>query len=515
MQHIRLLIQSLEQGSSIRAIASQLKISRQTVTHYAGKIKDCSYSFAALRSLSDAQLASIVYPPAPDISHIDESERRKDFIQRLPYLLSELKRTGVTRLLLWEEYKKTCTHSYGYTQFCILLKESVDAKATMHIKHTPGQMMMIDFAGEKMHYIDRATGELVDCPLLVAVLPYSSYTFAIALDNATIPQTIKGLNICLYYMGASPLSLKSDNMKQVVTKSCRYEPAFSAALQQWALHYNITLLSTRVAKPKDKAAVENHIKIAYQRLYAPLRNQQFYSLAELNKSIAQQLHLHNYKLLQKRDYSRSLHFEKEEKPLMQPLPHSPFQLKHQVYAKVQRNYHITVGEDYHHYSVPYQYIGKKVSVVYDTDIVEIYYQHNRIALHTRSYKKHDFSTVKEHMPDGHQKYYEQQGWTPQYFLDQAIRIGPSVNQYMDEVLKSRAFTEQTYNACRGILRLCEQYGTQRLEAACCRALKGSVFNYKTIQNILVNKHDLITDDLQLNLFRIPDHPNLRGPETYK
>lgn len=514
MQQIRLLLQSLEQGHSLRAIASQLNISRPTVTHYANKINSGSYSFVQLRSMSDAELALIVYPTA-DIAEIDESERRKDLNERIPYFLSELKRTGVTRLLLWEEYKQVYSQPYGYTQFCILLKESADAKATMHLRHKPAQMIMVDYAGEKMHYIDRSTGELVGCPVLVSVLPYSSFTFAIALDDATIPQTIKALNNCMYYIGAVALSLKSDNMKQVVTKSCRYEPAFSAALQQWALHYNLTLLATRVAKPKDKAAVENHVKIAYQRLYAPLRDKQFYSLNELNNAIAAQLLAHNGKLMQKRDYTRSQHFEQEEKPLMQPLPNAPFELKHQVIAKVQRNYHITLGENHHHYSVPYQHIGKSVSVIYDTDIVEIYYQHTRIALHTRSFKKHDFTTVKEHMPDGHQKYYEQQGWTPQYFLDQAIRIGPAVLQYMDEVLKSRAFTEQTYNACRGILRLREQYGPQRLEAACTRALRGSVFNYRTIQNILLNKHDLITDEAQLNLFKIPDHSNLRGPEAYQ
>lgn len=512
MQQIRLLIQSLEQGFSLRAIASQLKLSRQTVTHYVEKIKASCCSFATLRQMSDAELAVIVYPAAQE-ADIDKSERRRDLHQRIPYLLSELKRTGVTRLLLWREYAKAYSDPYGYTQFCILLKESIDSKATMHLKHAPAQMIMIDFAGEKMHYIDRLTGEFIGCPVLIGVLPYSSYTFAIALDNAAIPQTIKGLNNCMSYIGAVPLTLKSDNMKQVVTKSCRYEPLFSAALQQWALHYNIALLAARVAKPKDKAAVENHVKIAYQRLYAPLRDKQFYSIAELNKAIAEQLRIHNDKLLQKRDYSRLQHFEKEEKPLMQPLPEAPFELKHQAIVKVQRNYHITLGEDRHHYSVPYQHIGKQVSVIYDTDVVEIYYQHNRIALHTRNYRKHDFSTVKEHMPDGHQKYYEQQGWTPLYFLNQSSRIGPSVRQYMEEVLKSRAFTEQTYNACRGILRLVEQYGPQRLEAACLRALKGSAFNYRTIQNILVNKHDLIGDEPLLDLFRIPDHPNVRGPET--
>ncbi len=304
-------------------------------------------------------------------------------------------------------------------------------------------------------------------------------------------------------------------MKQVVTKSCRYEPLFSEALQQWALHYNMTLLATRVAKPKDKGAVENEVKIAYQRIYAPLRDELFYSLSQLNEAVHKRLAMHNEKLFQLKDYSRLQQFNLEEKSLLQSLPPEAFIIKHRVLAKVQKNYHITLGEDYHHYSVPYQFIGKQVSAVYDTDNVEVYYQHNRIALHRRSYKKHGFTTVGEHMPQGHQHYFEQQGWTPVYFLEQAMRIAPAVHQYMDEVLKSRAYTEQTYNACRGILRLHKQYGAERLQAACSRALTGNVFNYRTIQNILISNLDKLQEGYQPELFKLPDHPNLRGPGSYQ
>jgi transposase len=88
----------------------------------------------------------------------------------------------------------------------------------------------------------------------------------------------------MQYFGGVPQSFKTDNLKQVVTKSCRYEPVFTEVMQQWALHYNITLLATRVAKPKDKAAVENEVKIAYQRIYAPLRDEVFKSIKELSGS---------------------------------------------------------------------------------------------------------------------------------------------------------------------------------------------------------------------------------------
>jgi transposase len=515
MQQIRALIQLLEKGYSLRSISVQLGLSRQPVTLYAARLKNSSYPLDALRELPDSDLANIVYAPvvAPDLS---DNARRQDFNSRTAYFLSELKRPGVTRLLLWEEYRKEYADCYRYTQFCILLKEAgKHTQASMHLIHKPAEMVMVDFAGDKMNYVDSSTGEVIACPVLVTVLPFSKYTFAMAVPDATIPQVIKALNACLQYFGGVPLSLKTDNMKQVVTKSCRYEPLFSEALQQWALHYNITLLATRVAKPKDKGAVENEVKIAYQRIYAPLRDFVFHDLSQLNEAIKKQLSIHNEKLFQAKDHSRLAQFEKEEKPLLQALPASGFVIKHKVLAKVQRNYHITLGENHHHYSVPYHFIGKQVSAVYDTDIVEIYYQHKRIALHKRSYKKHDFTTVGEHMPSGHQQFYEQRGWTPAYFLTKAGDIGPSVYQYMEQVLKSRAFTEQTYNACRGILRLNEQYGPQRLQAACSRALQGNVFNYRTIENILTTKQDLATDPQQGDLFMVPDHPNLRGPDAYQ
>jgi transposase len=515
MQQIRTIIQLLEKGYSLRAIAAQIGMSRQPVTFYAARLKTSCCSFEALRQLPDAALAAIVY--AAQVSGpVCANTRGQELENRMPYFLGELKRTGVTRLLLWEEYRKESANPFGYTQFCILLKQaSKVTNATMHLVHTPAAMVMVDFAGDKMSYVDRSTGEVISCPVFVAVLPFSKYSFAIALKDASIPQVIKALNACMVYFGGVPLSLKTDNMKQVVTKSNRYEPIFSEALKQWALHYNITLLATRVAKPKDKGAVENEVKIAYQRIYAPLRKEVFYQLDQLNIAVIKQLDMHNEKLFQLKDFSRLQQFINEEQSLLQPLPAEAFVIRHQVLAKVQKNYHITLGEDYHHYSVPYQFIGKQVSVVYDTDTVEIYYQHKRISLHRRSYKKHGFTTIGDHMPQGHQQFFEQQGWTPAYFLDQAILIGTAVHLYMDEVLKAKAYTEQTYNACRGILRLHKEYGSHRLQAACTRALAGNVYNYRTIQNILISNQDQLPENTQIDLFRLPDHPNLRGPGTYQ
>lgn len=358
MQQIRSIIHLLDKEYSLRAISAEIGLSRQTVTFYAARLKNAPYSLEALRQLGDEDLAGIMYAPVV-AKPLSINTRLQEFDVRIPYFLSELKRTGVTRLLLWEEYRKESIDPFRYTQFCILLKQaSKITNASMHLVHAPGAMVMADFAGDKLSYVDRSSGEIIFCPVLVAVLPFSKYTFAMALPDASIPQVIKALNACMAYFGGIPLSLKTDNMKQIVTKSCRYEPLFSEALQQWALHYNITLLTTRIAKPKDKASVENEVKIAYQRIYAPLRDEIFYYISQLNEAVNKQLALHNEKLFQLKDYSRLQLFNLEEKSLLQPLPAEAFVIRHRVLAKVQKNYHITLGEDHHHYSVPYQFIGK-------------------------------------------------------------------------------------------------------------------------------------------------------------
>lgn len=295
MQQIRLIIQLLEKGYSLRAISSKLGMSRQPVTLYVSRLKNAAYSLEQLRAFTDADLAAIVYA-STDSTAVCDDARKLHLTTLFPYFLSELKRTGVTRLLLWEEYRKQCKDPYRYTQFCILLKHAAKInQATMHLVHTPAAMVMVDFAGDKLSYVDKDSGEVISCPVLVCVLPFSKYTFVMALADATIPQVIKALNSCMQYFAGVPLSFKTDNMKQVVTRSCRYEPLFSEVLKQWALHYNISLLATRVAKPKDKAAVENEVKIAYLRIYAPLRDEVFHHINQLNAAVLQQLDLHNKK----------------------------------------------------------------------------------------------------------------------------------------------------------------------------------------------------------------------------
>jgi len=317
------------------------------------------------------------------------------------------------------------------------------------------------------------------------------------------------------YFEGVPQNILSDNMKQFVLKNTRYEIVFSEVCLQWSVYYNTTLSATRPYKPKDKPTVENSVHIAYLRIYAILRNETFFSLNELNQGIMKCLDTHNRTRLQKRPYSRYERFIEDERPLLKALPPEPFVLKHTTKAKVQKNYHILLGEDWHYYSVPYQYIAKEVKIVYDSLEVEIYLGLKRIAFHKRNYRENGYSTLPEHMPEAHKKYQETKGWDPDYFLKKAKELGENSFEIFNRLLSSRNFTEQTYLACRGLLRLSELYGKERFENACKRAAPSPHVSYRFINNILKNNLDMQIEDKHDLFSDIPDHENLRGPDSFK
>lgn len=509
MLQIRRVLQLLEAGVSQRNIALELKVSRNTVKDYVLKFIRSQKSYSDLLKLPEYELGRLCYNPA----HSTRDEERYNVLsEKIPYFLSELNRTGVTRYLLWQEYCARVNNPYSYQQFCEHVNTFKKVRqAVMHLEHKPGERAEIDFAGKMLSYVDKESGEVIYCPVLVAVLPYSGYSYVEALPRASMELLVAALNRCMQHFGGVPVNVISDNMKQVVSTSNRYEPSFSELADQWSLHYNTSLFATRVRKPRDKSTVEKAVDLAYMRIYAPLRDEIFFSLAELNHHIKIQLDAHNHALMQKKDHSR-YDLLLAERSYMKALPEKDFEMKYTVKAKVQKNYHITLGQDWHHYSVPFRYIGKEVKVVYDTGTVEVYLNLDRIAFHTRSYKKHGYSTLESHMPDNHYKYKISKGWNEDYFLEKATIIGDNTSKVIQRIIGSRQFTEQAYNACLGILRLKEKYGSDRLEAACKRALSGYMVNYKTISNILSSGMDKChQEELQLT---IPPHENIRGASSF-
>jgi len=279
-----------------------------------------------------------------------------------------------------------------------------------------------------------------------------------------------------------------------------------------AEHYGTAIIPARVRTPKDKPNAEGTVGNISTWITAALRDEQFFSLAELNRAIRSKLELFNQKLFQKKDGSRSSLFLGEEKPFLAPLPATRFELADWKQSTVQFNYHISL--DGMLYSVPYEYIKKKVDVRVTEHTIEIFCSHNRIASHHRlSGRPGQYSTIVEHMPKDHQKYLE---WNGDRFRKWAERIGINTYTVVNAILTSKIVEQQTYRSCMGLLKLAEKYSDIRLEAACKKALTYTASpSYKSIKNILVTGSDQNTSEPPDVESTHKPHGITRGADYYR
>jgi transposase len=512
MTQIRKIIQSAHHGWPIREIARNTGISRNTIKHYLRRITEQGYTTEGALALEDKTLAQIV----ERIPGEEEADRFRALENRFPLMVEELRRVGVTRIRLWEEYRQEEPGGYGYSQFCEHYRcWQKEKQVVMILAHKPGEETMVDYAGKKLSYVDRDTGEVIECEVFVSVLPYSGMAYCEAMHSQKNEDLTSGMVNSLESFGGVPLAIKVDNMRTAVKKADRYEPALTELMDEFGRHYGVTVITARVRKPRDKASVEGCVKIVYQQVYADLRNEIFHSLEELNTAVRISVDKLNNKKMQHREYSRNDRFLADEKPLLQALPQSRFIHYKSAEYTVQRDYHIMLGEDRHRYSVPYRLVGKRIHVRYTRDDVEIYYNHERVATHRRDYTKHHHSTHASHMPEAHRSYQEQQGWTAEDMTSRAQKIGHYTAQVIQGFLARPIFIQQSFTTCHGIFSLAKKYGYHRLEAACRRALThGGSPTYTMIKDILRRNLDMAEIQTACE-FTTPDHDNIRGASQYQ
>jgi transposase len=494
MTQVALIQQLKERGHSIRSISRTTGLHRKTVSEYLSK-----------SGLSD--VSSSCHPAEDRLSVL------KGYF---PHFDKELSRTGVTRALLWEEYRQSHPSGYGYTQFCQYYsryRQSLPRDATMYLEHVFGDRLETDFAGHPLSYVDCSTGEIIHCPVLVCVLPASGYTYVEALQSSRGEDLFGGLSRCMEYMGGVPRNVLSDNMRQYVVKNTRYEFTFTELASQWSVYYGANLQVTRCYHPKDKSTVEKHVHISYMRIYARLRDEEFYSLSSLNHRVRELLDVHNDYPRSRGGESRRQVFLSCERSLLRGLPPEPFVVKKTTSAKVQKNYHVELGEDKHFYSVPYRYIGQQTKLIYDQNEVEVYIGVERIAVHRRDLRQWGHTTLAEHMPDKHVYYNQSLGWNRAYFENISRKAGPNSAELFTRIMDAKAFVEQSYISCTGLKRLMDKYGNDRFEKACTRALQAGWANYGIVANILKNGMD--TPPGQPIATMIPFHENIRGADAYR
>ena len=510
MYQIRRILQLRQQGYSKRAIAATLALARNTVERYLATLEAYFPNLAEALNWQDDQLHRLLVQPVDP-----KADRLGDLYQRFDGFEAQLSKPGVTRFHLWSAFKQANPNGLQYTQFCQRYQQWNQTQRTvMHLEHKAADKLFVDFAGKRLTLVEAGSGQPIALEFFVAVLGCSQLTYAQALASQRKEDFLIALQNALAFFGGVPAAIVPDNLKAAVQTAHRYEPDLNEATQDFAAHYGTCIYPTRSRKPRDKALVERTVNILYQRVYVPLQDQLYYGLQELNVRIAEQVKVHNQQPFQGKDYSRQQRFERLEATLLRPLPTSPYQLKGYRLAKVQTTCHVLLQADKHYYSVPHRYVGQQVKLIYCHKTVEIYHQHQRIAVHERSLQTHAYSTQLEHLP-AHQQWVSQ--WSPDFFRQQAEQTSPNVTQVINRLLaqiETGTYPQQVYRSCAGILSLVGKVELHRLEKACERALYYGTVSYKVIRRILDTELDRLPLPEPVAI-HLPAHENIRGAAAYQ
>ncbi|MBT4365595.1 MAG: IS21 family transposase [Desulfobacteraceae bacterium] len=511
MKKIREIIRLAETSSlSQRQIAKAVNVSRPVVSEALQKFKATGLKREEIKGISDTLLNDLLTEQKKSESKSDEL--KKNF----PEYAIELKRKGVTLSLLWEEYLQNIPDGLKYAQFCWHYQQwRKDKKLSMHIDHKAGDKMFVDYAGHRMEITDPKTGKMIPAEVFVAILPASQLTFAEASENQTQESFMRSNERALRFFGGVPAAIVPDNLKSGVIKADIYEPDLNPLFADFAEYYRTAVIPARSRKPKDKAHVENAVKIIYRRIFAPLRNKTFHSLSELNQAIKERLEMHNNKKLTKMEVSRQELFEDVERSELKALPINPYPLKYfQEDTLVEFNYHVRLKEDQHYYSVPHILRKKRVKLIYDDRNVAIYHDNIRIVQHRRNRSSHKYSTLRDHMPTNHRY---KDNWNPEKLKWWAGNIGEETQRAVTHLLNTKPHPEQAYKSCMGILGQASKYGHDILNLACRRALNLEMVSYKVISNeakAIMEQYEKEMDNKQFSL--LPEiHKNIRGKQYYK
>jgi transposase len=481
-------------GMSRRKVSEATGIGRTAISDYVRRAAIAGLTWPLPEGLDDAELERRLFPPSD--ASLSLAMPDPDW----PYIHAEMKRRGVTMTLLWQEYRTGRTQGHAYSTFCERFRAwKACVSPTMRQTHVAGEKLFVDWAGDTIAVFDAATGIEHRARIFVAALGASNYTYAEARWTETLPDWVGAHVNALAAIGGVPRALVPDNLKAGVTKPSRYEPGINRTYQDLADHYGCIVLPTRILRPRDKAKVEVAVQIVERFVLAKLRNQRFFSLAELNIAIRACVADINSKVMRKIGNSRAELLETLDRPALSALPMTPYSYADWKRARVAPDYHIEIAG--HYYSVPSKLIREIVDARITGATVEIFHKGLRVASHVFSAVRRRYSTITEHMPSAHRRYAE---WTPAKMMSEAAAIGPATVALFEAIMKAKPHPEQGFRSCLGIIGLGRSYGVARLEAASQRGNTIGATGYGSIASIL--KHGL---DKAFANDPAPDAPPIR------
>lgn len=495
---------------SNREVAHAAEIAPNTVGRYRTRLAEEGFDWNGVAALTDRALEERL--------NNGRKLARKIFIEPdFSYVHAELHRPGVTVLLLHEEYAVAAGDgAMSETEFRRRYDRFQRSMGIiMRQPHTPGYRLFLDYSGKRPSILNVKTGERTPVELFVSVMGASRKTFAYATATQRLPDWCEANVRALEFYRGVPRLLVPDNLKSAVDRLTIAEGhVINYTYSKLAQHHDCIVMPTRARKPKDKAPVEVGVRFAQRWILARLRNHVFTSIEELNAAIGELLVRMNDKPMRGHGgKSRNQLFEDLDRPALKALPELPFEFADwKLKVTVYQDYHVLFDE--HHYSVPYAYIGVKVRIRATARQVEVYAKddHFPIATHLRSFQKGECTTLPAHQPAYHRAYAQDQGAE---LIAWAERSGPWISIFVKKHIDTHRQPALSMQAMRGLRGIAKEYGNERLDAACHRALRISTTSVSSVRSMLQRRIENTPLRGANEDAPQPGHDNVRGAKTYE
>jgi transposase len=481
--------------------------------------------------LSDRKIARILHCRRTTVRAIREEELKREKLQKIQVnsgqlppawtlkvdwkaVEGEIKR-GFENIRIWEEYAQDLTsHSnfYKHTRkrFALLLQKTVTLR-----EFNPGEYAEVDYAGERIEWIDRITGEVHEAHVFVGILCFSQLIFAYACEDEKKENWLLSHRKMLEYYGGVPRVLVCDQLKNGVSRSHLYDPDLNPDYVEFAKHYGTAVVPARVRHPKDKSLVEGAVKLV-SRLYRWLyRRHTFTSLEEINRALQKTVERLNEKTHSRFRISRKQRFLELEKKSLKPLPIESYERYHWKTAIVHPDCTVSVEKNF--YSAPHVHRGKELRVKISSHQVELFLDLERVALHSRVRGRVGSRVIDlAHLPENSRAYRET---TPQNLLHQAKFIHGSLYSLIQELFEQD--TLGNIRRVQGIIRhayqVIQAHGRSQaepwLEGAIAQMKRFNRIRVKPFEEFIKQEQKKSRNQEDRNIVRIPGNPMVRNKKT--
>ena len=304
--------------------------------------------------------------------HVGSTKRLPDWTK----VHEELKRRGVTLMILWEEHRAEHVDGHGYSRFSSFPAHGESRCPDDAADVRGGRQLVRRLGDDTVPIIDPMTGEVHEAHLFVGALGTSSYTYAEACWSRTLPDWIDAHVNAFDFFGDMPKATVPDNLEAGITKPSRYEPGVNRTYQDIADHYGFVVLPARIRRPRDKAKVEAAVGIVSRFVLGKLRNRRFFSLSELNDAIRGCVEKINAKVMKQLKQSRDDLFARLDRPALKGLPSERYQYAEWKRCTVAPDYHVEV--DGHCSSVPFTPLRETVDARFTDGTIGIFHKGKRM-----------------------------------------------------------------------------------------------------------------------------------------